>query len=289
MFSKAWRFVRNNCCIFLNHTIACMGAESAVVTIAVAVKSDLIEDNYWILFVCFAVSLGYGLICVLPKRKITISFAHKRPVEVKRGSIWNVKNGIVVVPVNNFFDTQVDDIVIGKNTLQGQFLELYKKRYPTKNLNQEIEKALLVDNVKSSGTYPNRKHVNENGEDHSKAYPLGTVARLKEGNLQYYLVVVTEFDKENHVINQPEMYSMILLKLIKQIDKWNSGVPVYFPVIGSGQTGLPLTKQEIVAEMLSCFNMAEHYVAIGGTTILIYEDDMPDISLNKIKYQFSQI
>lgn len=32
-----------------------------------------------------------------------------------------------------------------------------------------------------------------------------------------------------------------------------NGVPVYLPIIGSGQMGLPLTKQEIITEMLSCF------------------------------------
>lgn len=286
---KVWRFIQDNWCYFLSQTIACMGVVSAIVTIVVAVKSDLIKDNYWVLFGCLGISLLWGIKRAYPKHKITISFAHNRTVDVRKGNIWDVKNGIVVVPVNNFFDTQVDDIVIGKNTLHGQFVDLYKKRYPTKNLNQEIRKALQADNIKSSGTYSDRKHVIDDGEDHSKAYPLGTVARLKEGNLQYYLVVVTEFDEENHIINQPEMYSVILLKLIKQIDKWNSGVPVYLPIIGSGQMGLPLTKQEIVAEMLSCFNMAEHYVAIGGTTILVYENDMKDISLNRIKYQFSKI
>lgn len=283
------RFILDKCLYFFSQVVACMGAESAILTIVVAIKSDLIKDNYWVLFICFAISLGYGAKRVWPKHKITISFAHKRTVVVQKGNIWDVKDGIVIVPVNNFFDTQVDDIVIGKNTLHGQFVDLYKKRYPTKNLNQEIRKALQADNIKSSGTYSNRKHVIEDGEDYSKAYPLGTVARLKEGNLQYYLVVVTEFDEENHIINQPEMYPMILLKLIKQIDKWNSGVPVYLPIIGSGQMGLPLTKQGIVAEMLSCFNMAEHYVAIGGTTILVYEKDMRDVSLNRIKYQFSKI
>lgn len=283
------RYLFDNWRYFLSQTIVCMGAVSALVTIVVAVKSDLIKDNYWILFLCFGVSLLWGFVCCYPKNKIAISFVHKRSVVVKKGNIWDVKKGIVVVPVNNFFDTQVDDIVIGKNTLHGQFVDLYKKRYPTKDLYQEIKRALQADSIVASGSYPNRKHVTRNSEDYSEAYPMGTVVRLKEGDLQYYLVVVTEFDEENHVINQPEMYSMILLKLIKQIDKWNSGVPVFLPIIGSGQMGLPMTKQEIVAEMLSCFNMAEHYVAIGGTTILVYENDMKDISLNKIKYQFSKI
>ena len=107
--------------------------------------------------------------------------------------------------------------------------------------------------------------------------------------MQYYLVVATEFDEDNHVINQPEKYSMVLMTLIKKIDRWNSGVPVFLPIIGGGQMGLSLTKQEVVTEILSCFNLAEHYVANGGTTILVYDNDMKELSLNKIKYLFSKI
>lgn len=58
-----------------------------------------------------------------------------------------------------------------------------------------------------------------------------------------------------------------------------NGVPVYLPIIGSGQMGLPLTKQEIITEMLSCFNLAEHYASTGGTTILVYGSDIKEISL----------
>lgn len=163
---------------------------------------------------------------------------------------------------------------------------MYKKQYPSKDLEQEITKAIQADRLQPSGTYLNRKNVNGT---HELAYSLGEVIRLKEGDLQYYLAVSTEFDEDNHIINQPEKYSMLLLKLIKKIDRWNSGVPVYLPIIGSGQMGISLTKQEIITEMLSCFNMAEHYTSTGGTTILVYDNDIKEISLNKIKYQFSKI
>ena len=39
------------------------------------------------------------------------------------------------------------------------------------------------------------------------------------------------YDKDNHVINQPEKYSMVLMTLIKKIDRWNSGVPVFLPMM----------------------------------------------------------
>lgn len=223
---------------------------------------------------------------IKPRKSITINLTRRRTITVRQGNIWNEKKGIVVIPVNNFLDTQVDDVVIGKGSIHGQFIKRYKEMYPAKDLDAEIINAIQADRLKKSGTYKNRKHVNGT---HENAYPLGEVVRLKEGDLQYYLVVATEFDEDNHVINQPEKYSMVLMTLIKKIDRWNSGVPVFLPIIGGGQMGLSLTKQEVVTEIISCFNLAEHYVANGGTTILVCDNDMKELSLNKIKYLFSKI
>lgn len=280
------RHISDNWYYFTCKAISCMGLVSVIITIISAVKPDILVGRHWIWYVCIGISVVYAVYKVLPRKQISISFFKRRVVEVKKGNIWDVKKGIVVIPVNNFFDTQVDDIVIGKRTLHGQFVEMYKKQYPSKDLDQEILKAIQADRLQPSGTYNNRKNVNGT---HELAYPLGEVIRLKEGDLQYYLAVSTEFDEDSHIINQPEKYSLFLLKLITKIDRWNSGVPVYLPIIGSGQMGIPLTKQEIITEMLSCFNLAEHYASTGGTTILVYDNDIKEISLNKIKYQFSKI
>lgn len=257
-----------------------------MLTIIAAVNPTILLKSDYILYVCFVVAVLYGLWRVFPKNTISVVFVKKRVIEVKKGNIWDVKTGIIVIPMNNFLDTQVDDVVIGKSSLHGQFVKRYKELYPNKDLNQEIMNAIHAEGLHASAKSKNRKHVKEMHED---AYPLGEIVRLREGNLQYYLAIVAEFDEDNHIINQPEKYSMILLQLIKKIDRWNSGVPVYLPVIGSGQMGLSLTKQEIIVEMLSCFNLAERYVATGGTTIVVYDNDMNEISLNKIKYQFSKV
>lgn len=285
IINKAKRFIYENWRFFAIQSITCMGVLSGLVTIA-SVAFPTINGCTCIWYTCLGLSLLWGIHKVLPETNIEVEFIKRRTVKISKGSIWDVKKGIVVVPVNNFFDTQVDDIVVGKGTLHGQFVNLYSKLYGEKKLDDEILKSIAADRIGYTGVYENRKHV-DNG--HKEAYKLGEVIRLKEGDLQYYLVVATQFDEDNHVIYEPEKFSMMLLRMIDKINKWNSSVPVYLPIIGSGQTGLPLTKQEILSEMLTCFSQAEKYVALGGTTILVYDKDMKDISLNKIKYQFKQI
>jgi hypothetical protein len=269
----------------------CLGVLSAIVTIL----SVWPDENKWSCylhiapFVCLGIALIWAVCKIVPREHISITF-HKndvRTIEVRKGDIWSIDEGIVIIPVNNFFDTQVDDIIIAKRSLHGQFIEQYRKRYPKKNLDNEINASIKRDGISFSGTYQNRNNLHDHNHEH--CYPLGTVVRLIEGKIQYYLVVATEFDKNNHVISEPEKFSMMLLTMIKKINEWNSGVRVYLPIIGAGQTGLPLTKQEILTEILSCFNLAKKYVAFGGTTILVYKGDMKEISLNKIDYQFRKI
>lgn len=288
---KCCRFIKNNFLLFISEFAKCLGVLSAIVTI-LSVRAN---DEKWSCllhyapYICLVIAIVWGIYKIFPRKCISITF-HKnedRTIKVKEGDIWSVKNGIVVIPVNNFFDTQVDDIIIAKRSLHGQFIEQYRKRYPKKNLDNEINASIKRDGISFSGTYQNRNNLHDHNHEH--CYPLGTVVRLIEGKIQYYLVVATEFDKNNHVISEPEKFSMMLLTMIKKINEWNSGVRVYLPIIGAGQTGLPLTKQEILTEILSCFNLAKKYVAFGGTTILVYKGDMKEISLNKIDYQFRKI
>lgn len=285
LFQKCKRFIYENWRFFVIHSIACMGVLSGLVTIA-SVAYPCINGCTCIWYTCLGLSILWGIHKVIPDNNIEIEFIKKRTIKVSKGSIWDVKKGIIVVPVNNFFDTQVDDYVVGKDTLHGQFVNMYSQKYVTKDLDSEITNSIAADRINPKASYENRKHV-KNG--HNDAFQLGEIVRLKEGDLQYYLVVATQFDEDNHVIHEPEKYSMMLLRMIERINKWNSGVPVYLPIIGSGQTGLPLSKQEILTEMLMCFNQADRYVALGGTTIMVYDNDMKDVSLNKIKYQFNKI
>lgn len=288
---KCCRFIKNNFLLFISEFAKCLGVLSAIVTI-LSVRAN---DEKWscllhyTTYICLVIAIGWGIYKIFPRKSISITF-HKnedRIIKVKEGDIWSVKNGIVVIPVNNYFDTQDDDIIIAKSSLHGQFIEEYKKKYPNKDLENEIRNSIQHDRIVASDNYSNRKNLKDNL--HEQCYPLGTIVRLKEGDVQYYLVVATEFNENNHVISEPEKFSTMLLTMIKNINEWNSGVPVYLPIIGAGQSGLPLSKQEILTEILSCFNLAEKYVATGGTTIVIYKGDMKEISLNKLDYQFSKI
>ena len=62
------------------------------------------------------------------------SFAHKsyktsingKPVEIKTGDLFAEK-GWKVIPFNDRYDTQVDDVIIAHNSLNGKMIDSYVK------------------------------------------------------------------------------------------------------------------------------------------------------------------
>lgn len=278
------RFIEENRNLFIYHVLTCMGILSTLITIVVAFNQDFFQGKIYLLYVLFVVSVGYAILRVFPCEEVTIEFIKRRTINVKFGNIWDVKKGIVVVPVNNYLDTQVDDVIISSRSLHGQFVKVFKKKYPERDLDAAINGAIRKDGINPIGKQHDRKNV----IGHVEKYELGQVIRLmNDDGLQYYLVVSTEFDEDNHIIKQPERFSFMLLNMIKNIEKWNSGIPVNLPVIGSGQMGLELSEQEILLHIMQCFNFADKYVALGGTTIWVYNGDKDRVSLNHLKHQLN--
>lgn len=90
----------------------CIGFIAAPVTILAAVDSQLLLDCDWVWYASLCVSFVYSAWRIKPKKNITINLARGRSIAVGQGNVWDVKKGIIVVLVNNFLDTQVDDIVM---------------------------------------------------------------------------------------------------------------------------------------------------------------------------------
>ena len=283
---RIFNSIRDNKSFFFEKMILAMGTLSTLMTIIIGIYSPFNTTCIW--EVCLLAAIIWGVYSICPKNHISVNFVRRRVIQIAFGDLFKVeRNSIVVIPVNNYLDTQLEYDVIGANTVHGQFITYYQQNYPEKNLDDEIDKAIKRDGISSYGKEElERKNVRNGKLD---KYPLGTVVRLFEKDREYYLVVATEFDRDNHVIHQPEKYTYMLLRMMYWINKYNSGHPVYLPIMGAGQTGLNLSKQKILCHMLHCFELAEHYVTTGGTTILLRCEDRKEISLNQIQYEFDRV
>lgn len=284
MLNNVKIFMLSNYNFFLKQVALAMGTISCILTIFIGIWPRFNCSCMW--GCCLFASIAWGFSSIIPEKEIRIDFIRRRRIRVKVGDLFDTECGsIVVIPVNNYLDTQLQHDVIGPRTVHGLFIQHYRDKYPRKNLDDEITNAISRDGILSSGSVASRRNVSGK----LNKYPLGTVVRLFEEDKQYYLVVATEFDENNHVIYQPEKYTYMLLTMMEKINTYNSGHPIYMPIIGSGQTGLNLSKQKTLCHILQCFSLVDHYVTMGGTTIVVHKSDTKFISLNKVKYEFNNL
>lgn len=108
-----------------------VGAISAVMGIAGVTLADLFgESSGWpTRLLCFLVAYLVVVMVIAvvsymrSKDGLTIT-VNGTPVEVKVGDLFTA-DGVRVVPFDEYFDTQVDDRVISRNSLNGIFIERY--------------------------------------------------------------------------------------------------------------------------------------------------------------------
>ena len=268
---------------FQNRRIICekyaiiFGLLASAVTIVSTFVPCIGQFGIFALFALLIFSLIAAVYMAWPTKSIEIKISQTATLKIYEGDIFSIKKGVVVIPFNDYFDTLVDNKVVGSGTLHGMFVNKFRKEHPEINLDEEIRKSL------SAYEYKENKDRQIEGKQYK--YPLAAVARVSVSpELHYYLLAATEFNWENHPIEQPEMYSYIMQKLYKYINTNCSGLPVYMPIIGTGQMGLNLAKEDVLYEMIHNMMLVKPYVTRGGSNIVICKGDMPEISLNRIKY-----
>ena len=255
------------------------GLLASAVTIVSTFVPCIGKLGLYALFGLLLLSIVIAVLMAWPTKSIEIKITQTTTLKIYEGDIFSIKKGVVVIPFNDYFDTLVDNKIVGSGTLHGMFVNKFRKEHPEINLDEEIRKSL------SAYEYKEKKDIQIEGKQYK--YPLAAVARVSVSpELHYYLLAATEFNWENHPIDQPEKYSYILQKLYKYINTNCSGLPVYIPIIGTGQMGLDLTKEDVLFEMIHNMMLVKPYVTRSGSNIVIYKGDMPEISLNRIKYLF---
>lgn len=180
-----------------------------------------------------------------------------------------------IIPVNEYFDTKVDDVIIARNTLHGQFIEKYYTKQ-IETLDEKISEKLFN---KQGVTNPSR----QNGK--KVKYPLGTLVELDNN---YVLLAFSKFDDDNRAYLSMEEFFVCLLSMWDNLNISYANRNIVVPMMGTGILRLgygSLSKQEILEIMIyslklssCCFN--------GEIRILLTEDLIKEINLIKLSAQF---
>jgi hypothetical protein len=229
-----------------------LGVFSVLITIIGIYDLDKIfpDGDYISRVLCiagiFVSSYAIALIQCYFARNKKINVGNDRVVSIEYGSIFDKDAGVVVIPFNRYFDTEVNETIISQYSLAGQFI---KKEFAG-NLKRL---DALID--LSTGGLPTITRNDKLGK--KNAYPIGTIVKIQQRNTDYFLVAQTEVDKDNKSQCDIEMLHTTLLSLLRFINKEANGQDVYIPLLGAGFTRLHIEKQTILEYIIAVIKATE--------------------------------
>ena len=225
------------------------------------------------------VSVAYGTYSNRTRRRITLKISEKVTATVYFGDLFE-SNEIIIIPVNEYFDTIVDDKIVSHKTLHGMFIRKFFGGNETE-LKQQIENGL--SNCKPLEVNSGRARGNKN------KYPLGTVCEVENGGLIFYLVALTRFNENDRAEVKNSEYQRVLCDLFSFVEQNSQGRLVSLPLIGAGHSGVDLSKQKLLEFLLFSISLKDSLTLINGVNIVLHDSTKGDIDLSSTETLFKTI
>ena len=222
------------------------------------------------------ICLVYACIMTESKDKVIFRFNPQFNLTIEKGNLFE-KQGIIVIPVNEYFDTHVGDGIISPNTIHGKFITNYF-RNRVNELDKFLEDALLGK----------KYHTNESRRLGKKfKYDLGTCVDITIDDNVYVLVALTHFDGNDHAYLDKKDYPIVFDRLISHLHEINMHVekPIYMPIMGSGLSRLRRSPQRILNFLVDAIDFKySAYTFPYGLNIEIF--DINQVNLNQLETHF---
>lgn len=257
--------------------LAILGAISSIATIADVSLYDICDETSWlerlgIILALYASIVLIALICKWARLLFGITlYVRGIKVQIRRTDIFSAK-GWKLINFNEFFDTQVDDVVIARSSLNGQLIM---------KLEESGELSELLAAIADQSLSPLKPIEDENGR---LSYPLGCIKRFKT----YMILAFTRFNKDNEAYfpNWTE-YERCLRTMWREIGRVHAGNPVFLPLLGGGMTRFnDRAEKPSPQDLLKCMicTLRTSNVQLNGTvTILLTRKVMRNINLYDLK------
>lgn len=196
-------------------------------------------------------------------------------VIIKSGDIFE-QEGFKIIAFNEYFDTQVDDRIISRQSLNGIFLNKYFSE-STAELDRYIEQYqfdsdVVIDEVENRGSGKKIK------------YNIGTICLYDD----FILAAFSKFDEQNRAMLTMPEYLEFLINLWDRVNRIYAQRSVSVPIFGSGITRIKehknISDEELLKIMIWTFRISEmRFKYPAKLTIVIHKDKMDKINLLDIK------
>ncbi len=228
-----------------------------------------------IALVIVVASLIYAMAQASSKTKISINVQPQLKLTIKQGDLFACK-GVILIPVNEYFDTHVGDGVIDETSIHGIFINrIYNGRVA--ELDDKIEDALKLCRCSEEKERAWKK----------KKYKLGTCAKVEENGNTYVLFAFTHFDENNTANIERYEYANVVNDVLKYVSAICENRPVYMPLFGTGLSRINLPAQQVLHYLTDTILFTSPMVMFGGLNVVIKSLEDSNVNLNRIEDIFN--
>lgn len=233
------------------------------------------EWIFWIILIVSAIWLLFKLYKAANLENIKLEINNTK-IDIRKGDIFNYSEDTYkVIAFNEFFDTQVDDKVISRQSLNGQFLEKY-------NVNISEFDIGITQNIKMNEHILETDVIRPLGGKTTK-YKLGAVFDYND----YLLLAFSKFDMNNKANLNLSDYIVGLLYFWEEIDRLYAQKQIVIPLLGTGitrQNNFNATNQELLEMILWTFKQSKVSLkSPSKLVIVLHEDQHKTINFYNLK------
>ena len=265
---------------FIKHFVEAFGTLASLATlIAFVYKWDTANISLCgtFLFAIFIILVCgcYALYQIQPKNSITLLMRDFR-INISFGDLFS-KKGIVVIPVNEFFDTIVDDQIIAHKTIHGQFID----KYFANNIQD-------LDNMISQALAGKANATPRYQRNHAKPtpYPIGTCIDIVHNGVTYVLFALTHFNEQDVAYLDRKEFGEAIRGLMTHLHDMNNDRTVNMPVIGTGMSKMQRSHQRVLTYFLDCIDFTDTSSLPAGLNIVVYSGDKDKVNLSLVEEYF---
>lgn len=247
-------------------------------TLLTFIEFDTKIHKLYILIALVCISVLYIIIKLaisLRLSKISLNIDGSE-VEIKKGDIFKAsRDAFKVIAFNEFFDTLVDDKIISKTSLNGQYIEKYYQN--TFDLDKRIKEDKRMYNKITE------EKVNRPLGGKTTRYKLGSVYLDDD----FFLLAFSKFDDNNKANLKLQEYANCLMNFWNEVNNLYAQKEVFVPLLGTGITthkDFDATPHQLLEVMLWTFKISKvKFKEPSKITILIDESKLNKINFYKIK------
>ena len=224
------------------------------------------RDNLWLLAIIFLIGLVVGVGQYLWKCVKMLSVSHKLEgqdisIEIRVGDIFSAE-GAFIISTNTAFDMDMSDGPISPETLQGQFTKKYYD--DVAHLNQALAEALESE----------KSIVDEDKSAEKESSDIGTVVKVSARQRFAYFVAIDTLNEHTGVESSLNNVREGLASLWYYIGTQHVLDPLVIPVLGTGYSGIPISREQMIIEIITSFiDACTKKKFCEKLTIIISEND----------------